>query len=108
MPYKCIPGYRFTKWICNRLVGRNVFQNHFILHDHISDKMISNLGMFGLPMILWILSISQYNHAVTMKSHELKRVLTTSKSCKNLFNQTASCITEEQVIYSTSIIDKAI
>ena len=37
-----------------------------------------------------------------------KVVLTTSKFCKNLFNQIVSCIVEEQATYSASIIDKAI
>ena len=46
MPHKCILGYWFSKWVCYHLIGRNVFQNHFILRDHISGEMISNLDMF--------------------------------------------------------------
>ena len=51
MPHKCIPDYWFSKLVYYHLISRNVFQNHFILRDYISDEMISNLDMFGLPMI---------------------------------------------------------
>ena len=103
MLHKCIPGYWFSKWVCYHFIVRNVFQNHFILHYHISDEMISNMDMFGLPMILQILSISQCSHVVTGS----KVVLTTLMSCKNLLNQTASYIAKEQATYSASIVDKA-
>ena len=34
-----------------------MFQNLFILHDHFSNEMISNMDKFNLPMIFRILSI---------------------------------------------------
>ena len=36
-----------------------------------------------------------------------KAVLTISKCCRKLLNQTASCVAAEQVTYSSSIVDKA-
>ena len=59
-------------------------------------------------MIFQVFYINGCKLTVILGCHWLKNILTIPKFCKNLFNHTTSYITIEQIVNSTSMVNKAI